>query len=503
MKISIAQIGPSNGDISANKAKISEFIEKARSNGSELVIFPELSIPGYPAEWILSKESLVEQNLQVLQELAASTEGIGLIVGYLDKNPVEEGKRYYSATALICNKDIQFVSYKTNLTDYDYFLQSKWFEPAISLVQAKFKEKKILIGTLEDFFFSSVVKSPFNVGDDKFSEVKRKKIDVAVVVSAKPYIYQSELKVMSILAAIGQTFKCSVIFVNYGGAIDNLVFEGNSIVIDQSGKVVASGNSFVEDLVNVDIDYLAGDLHGENLSDLQILERALQTGIKSYIEKTKPASVYLVADGSLASYVNITLVSSVAPKGNVNCFVTKKDAEITSFLNNLGLKQIPIAADKVSGDIANLTGSAGTVSENMITNLICRIPALVQNNLVISNVSKSTLLDITIPGHSAYVFAPLKELSHNVIASLVQEVINKGNVNIPLDKIDSSSVSGKEDAYEQILSGKKVSDVDQSVSSAISSAKPTLLGSDCRVSGLRLCSDIFKSTSTIPKFWSI
>jgi hypothetical protein len=149
MKIAAAQINPTIGDFDGNVDRILTFVSRAREMEAQLVVFPEMSLTGYPPRDLLERGWFVDRNLDALNQLAAKVKDIGVIVGFVDKN-TSEGKPLYNAAALIENGEIAYVSYKSLLPTYDVFDEDRYFEPAAGTAPVKFGGTKLALTICED-----------------------------------------------------------------------------------------------------------------------------------------------------------------------------------------------------------------------------------------------------------------------------------------------------------------------------------------------------------------
>jgi len=150
MKICLAQINPTIGEFKQNAGKICKFINAARKKGADLVIFPEMSVVGYPPKDLLDLSGFVERNLEALEEVKNSVTGISAIVGYVDRNVARRGKVLYNAAAYIKNRKIVSRHYKSLLPTYDVFDEDRYFEPAHDISIAKISGRKFGISICED-----------------------------------------------------------------------------------------------------------------------------------------------------------------------------------------------------------------------------------------------------------------------------------------------------------------------------------------------------------------
>ena len=129
MRIALAQINPTVGDIAANARKILDFIARAKAGGATLVVFPEMSVIGYPAKDLLLKPQFIEDNLRAVSHIASKVSGIDVIVGYAERNPNPVGRSLYNAVALLRDGKIASKHFKTLLPTYDVFDEGRYFEP--------------------------------------------------------------------------------------------------------------------------------------------------------------------------------------------------------------------------------------------------------------------------------------------------------------------------------------------------------------------------------------
>ena len=139
MKIALAQMNPTVGDIRGNVRRIREWIGRAQKAGADLVVFPEMAVTGYPPRDLVDFPRFIEKNIQAVQELAAQVDTPAAIVGFVDKNPAAEGKRLLNAAALLGRRKILGVRYKTLLPTYDVFDEARYFAPASNRIIFRFR----------------------------------------------------------------------------------------------------------------------------------------------------------------------------------------------------------------------------------------------------------------------------------------------------------------------------------------------------------------------------
>src|SRR4030067_1831704 len=150
MKIALAQINPTVGDFRKNTEIICSFIDRAKNEGADLVIFPELAVTGYPPKDFLDIPAFVDENLKFLGKIARCVSGISAIVGFVDRNKRPQGKLVHNAAVFIQDQKIISVHHKSLLPTYDVFDESRYFDPASELSVISFKGEKLGISICED-----------------------------------------------------------------------------------------------------------------------------------------------------------------------------------------------------------------------------------------------------------------------------------------------------------------------------------------------------------------
>jgi len=241
LRIALAQINTTVGDLSGNRDKIVEKMKRAVSLGCDLVAFPELSICGYPPEDLLLRKQFVLDQKRVLHEIAARVEDIVCVLGFTD---LSDNKLYNSAVVLQ-NKTVQTVYHKIQLPNYSVFDEERYFTAGTRPVVVSLNGVKIGLSICEDIWIQdSVTESEAFCGG----------AEVLLNISASPYHthkVQERQELMKNRAVKTQSF---VAYCNLVGGQDELVFDGNSLIVSPDGQVVAAGKAFDEDFITCDID---------------------------------------------------------------------------------------------------------------------------------------------------------------------------------------------------------------------------------------------------------
>ena len=239
LRLAMAQINTTVGDLDGNTAKVLEYIEKARQSQADIVVFPELAIPGYPPEDLLFKPSFIQSNIQKMHEVVAASSGITVVVGFVDS----QGD-IYNAAAVARDGQLLGVYHKMYLPNYGVFDEDRYFKAGSECPVFVVNGIHIGVNICEDIWYAL---GPAAVQREAGAEV-------IVNINGSPF-HAGKLgfreRMVATRAADNEVF---VSYTNLVGGQDELVFDGGSAVFDQSGELVARGRQFEEDLVVVDLD---------------------------------------------------------------------------------------------------------------------------------------------------------------------------------------------------------------------------------------------------------
>ena len=239
MRIALAQINPTVGDLTGNARLIIEWTERARAQGADVVCFPELAITGYPPEDLVLKPSFVRDNIAALQTIADAATDIAVVVGFVD----EEGDIFNSAAFLEEGK-VKAVYHKVFLPNYGVFDEKRYFAPGHRAPILDFGGERLGLSVCEDCWFPA---GPMAWEADHGAQL-------LININGSPYHYGKRAPREAMVAGRARDYGSWVAWVNTVGGQDELVFDGNSVVIDPKGNVVARAGSFVEELLVYDID---------------------------------------------------------------------------------------------------------------------------------------------------------------------------------------------------------------------------------------------------------
>jgi NAD+ synthase (glutamine-hydrolysing) len=239
VRIALAQINPTVGDLTGNARLIIDWTERARAQGADVVCFPELAITGYPPEDLVLKPSFVRDNIAALHTIAAEARGIAVVVGFVD----EEGDIFNSA-AFLEEGEVKAVYHKVFLPNYGVFDEKRYFAPGHRAPILDFGGERLGLSVCEDCWFPA---GPMAWEADHGAQL-------LININGSPYHYGKRAPREEMVAGRARDYGSWVAWVNTVGGQDELVFDGNSVVIDPKGKVVARAGSFVEELLVYDLD---------------------------------------------------------------------------------------------------------------------------------------------------------------------------------------------------------------------------------------------------------
>jgi NAD+ synthase (glutamine-hydrolysing) len=310
MKIAIAQINPTIGDIQGNKDKILSNIRNAKAIGADLVVFPEMALVGYPPMDLLLNKKLIRDNLDAVNDIAARSSDIAVICGYVEYDK-DNPPLLFNAAAFMNKGKIVSKHYKTLLPTYDVFDEMRYFSPAKKQKPVKFRGKSIGITICEDIWNddydsgnSLVIGRKYEV--DPVEILAGKNIDLMINISASPYVKgKNELK-WNMISKIASKYSLPIIYVNQIGGNDSLIFDGNSFFVNSKGSFNKFADGFKEDLVVVDIDGRNKKIVPEE-NGIEDIRKALVLGIGDYFHKCGFKSAVLGLSGGIDSALTAAL----------------------------------------------------------------------------------------------------------------------------------------------------------------------------------------------------
>ena len=323
MRIALAQTNPTVGDIPHNCRKIVEFANRAREQGAQVVVFPELSITGYPPKDLLLKSQFIDDNLRALKIVATHVKGIDVIVGYADRNTEPVGRPLRNAVALLRDGMVVSRHFKTLLPTYDVFDESRYFEPGpldqrCNVVEVGGMRAGLTI--CEDLWNDERMIARRLYHENPIVTLHAAGAQVLINTSASPFVVGKHEFRRKLFASQVKQVGLPLIYVNQVGGNDELVFDGNSMVMDGGGKVVAQARDFAEDLLIVEVGPGAkvGMARMEKpRTDVESIHEALVIGLRDYLSKCNFKSVVLGLSGGIDSAVTCAIAVAAVGAENV------------------------------------------------------------------------------------------------------------------------------------------------------------------------------------------
>ena len=321
MKIALGQINPTVGDFSGNAAKHIEFSRRAQAAGAELILFPELSVCGYPPRDLVERPSFVARNRETVEKIAAAATGIAVICGIVTPAESETGKSAMNSAALLRDGKVAFVQSKMLLPTYDVFDEMRNFAPAKKQEVFSLCGNQIALTICEDAWNDKLFWPKRLYTVDPIEALIRGGGNLVLNISASPFwIGKRELR-REMLASIARRHKVPVAMVNQVGGNDSLLFDGSSIVLNTQGKIAARGKSFEEDLIFFDTGeketVVNGDLHEQIEGDEASVYAALVLGTRDYMRKCGFQKAIIGLSGGIDSALTAVIAADAVGPENV------------------------------------------------------------------------------------------------------------------------------------------------------------------------------------------
>lgn len=301
VRIALGQINTVVGDFSGNSEKIIEYAQLARRGGLDLILFPELSVCGYPPRDMVERPWFVQRNQRAVETIARATEGIAVICGFVTPANSSTGKSVLNSAALLRDGKIAFVQSKRLLPTYDVFDEMRNFAPADRQQLFIFEGLPLALTICEDAWNDKHFWDRRLYGVDPVEDLLGAGGKVLLNISASPFSLRKRELRRDMLAAIATHYRVPVAMVNQVGGNDSLVFDGSSFVLGPDGQVIAQAKSFDEDLICFDTETVTGDIHFRDDGLEASAYAALVLGTRDYVRKCGFRQVVLGLSGGIDS----------------------------------------------------------------------------------------------------------------------------------------------------------------------------------------------------------
>ncbi len=337
MRIALAQINPTVGDIAGNARLIETSISRAADAGADLVVFPELAVIGYPPKDLLLKPVIVQQCADAVQKLARRCTDVAALIGYPCPADSRRGRMLYNAAAFCHRGQVRYRHVKSLLPTYDVFDETRYFEPALTgaggpgATAAPVADKSDLarlgavtlgVTICEDLWNDGYIFERPLYHDNPARRLANLGAQIIINCSASPFVMDKHDFRLRLLGHTASRHKVPVVFCNQVGGNDELIFDGNSCVFDASGNLIAQARDFEEDLLVADVPIgpdarpasMVGAGHHEGVASVY---HALVLGLRDYCRKCGFKSVVVGLSGGIDSAVTAALAVGALGKENV------------------------------------------------------------------------------------------------------------------------------------------------------------------------------------------
>lgn len=366
LRIAIAQINCTVGDLEGNSQKIIDYIQKAKAIGADIVSFPELSITGYPPEDLLLKAKFIRDNLSTLNKLVKSVGDIVAVIGYVDKKQ----KSLYNSAAVIYKSRIYGVCHKMLLPNYGVFDEKRYFDSEQDNSVFKFGDVLFGINICEDIWHEE--------GPAYRQATCGAKLIINI--NASPYHAAKIKEREAVIQKQAKKNKVLIAYANLVGGQDELVFDGQSMIVNASGRVIARAEAFKEELLALDVDIPVAkkrttkniinitnkffskektalvEEKAKLLNPVEEVYQALLLGLHDYVTKNGFKKVVIGLSGGIDSALVAVIAADALGKDNVTCVFmpsryssqdSRQDAQ--ELAKNLGVKLLEVSIEEAYG----------------------------------------------------------------------------------------------------------------------------------------------------------
>ncbi|QLE48775.1 NAD+ synthase [Nostoc sp. C057] len=326
MKIAIAQINPTIGDLLLNAQTILEAAQRAASSGARLLLTPELSLCGYPPRDLLLNPSFVEAMGITLQNLAQDLPpNLAVLVGTVEPNPnayISGGKTLFNSMALLENGKVQQVFHKRLLPTYDVFDERRYFEPGLQANYFTLDNIDIGVTICEDLWNDEEFWGKRSYAVNPIADLAILGVDLIVNLSASPYTAGKQQFRETMLSHSAVRFQQPIIYANQVGGNDDLIFDGCSFALNRQGEIMSRARGFDTDLMVVEFDEVQSDLLLGSVAPVYESEdeeiwQALVLGVRDYARKCRFSKVVLGLSGGIDSALVAAIATAALGKENV------------------------------------------------------------------------------------------------------------------------------------------------------------------------------------------
>jgi NAD+ synthase (glutamine-hydrolysing) len=319
MRLGLAQINTTVGDLAGNRRRILDAYAELVRRGAELVVFPELAVCGYPPRDLLFKRHFVPDVAKSLTELATAVGDVPMLVGTVEANPGGQGRPFFNSAAFCHRGAVVTHVRKCLLPTYDVFDEDRYFEPATVASVIVHAGKRIGVTICEDIWTHPMISTRrlYN-GLDPVKQLATQKCDLMVNLSASPWNHGKGGVRQTLVTDAARALGCPVAYVNSVGGNDELIFDGRSLVSDAEGRVQVGMAAFAEELTLAETakgpSVLSPTFEQPEMADIQA---ALTLGLRDYAHKSGFKTALVALSGGIDSAVVGAIAASAFGPQNV------------------------------------------------------------------------------------------------------------------------------------------------------------------------------------------
>ncbi|MEO0123317.1 MAG: NAD+ synthase [candidate division WOR-3 bacterium] len=320
MKITIAQLNPTVGDIDGNLDKITQTIKQGKEENTDLVVFPELFLSGYPPQDLLERKwfiKKIEKAIEKIINLSSFYPDIGIIFGAPMFSNKNTGRGLYNSAIFVHRGLINHIQHKSLLPTYDVFDEARYFDPADEIKPIKFKEEILGISICEDAWNIPELWQRKVYDRDPIEILVQKGANILINISASPFTMGKEEIRYKILRSHAKKYHIPFVIVNQVGANDELIFDGRSMVIDKNGEPVDVLPAFDECIKTIETGSRGDSRNYTPLDHIESVYNALILGVRDYVKKCGFKRTILGLSGGIDSAVVACIAVEAIGKENV------------------------------------------------------------------------------------------------------------------------------------------------------------------------------------------
>lgn len=369
MKIAIAQYNPIIGDLKGNVSKTIKYIEQAKAKNCDLVVFPELSLTGYPPRDLLLRDVFLKACDKALSEILPYTKGIGIIVGTVIEDT--KGFKLYNSALLIEDGKITGRVDKSLLPNYDVFEEARYFTPSKEVKCLEFRGMRLGVSICEDIWNDKDIFGHQRYSRIILDELYEDEPDLFINLSASPYHYGKHAIRREMISHYTRKYGIPFVYVNQVGGNDELVFDGSSMVYNEDGQLILHGEAFDEDLIVYDTDLsYAQQIDWEE--DISWMYRALVLGVRDYFHKSGFSKTLLGLSGGVDSALVACIVADALGRENVlgvfmpSIYTSKESKDDARQLaKNLGIQYREIPIEGIFDQFVSIFNNDGQITGDL------------------------------------------------------------------------------------------------------------------------------------------